>query len=139
MYLSIILIPLIGSIFSGLFGRKLGAQGSQFITTFGLIITACLSFIAFYEVGLNSSSVSINLFNWIDSEYFLVSWGFLFDSLTVSMLIPIVFISSLVHMYSISYMGTDPHTQRFFSYLSAFTFCMLLLVCGDNLLVLFVG
>lgn len=55
------------------------------------------------------------------------------------MLLPIVFISSLVHMYSISYMGADPHGQRFFSYLSAFTFCMLLLVCGDNLLVLFVG
>jgi hypothetical protein len=105
----------------------------------GLIITCLLSFTAFYEVGLNSSSASIDLFSWIDSEYFLVSWGFTFDSLTVSMLIPIVFISSLVHMYSISYMGADPHTQRFFSYLSAFTFCMLLLVCGDNLLVLFVG
>ena len=108
MYLSIILIPLITSIFAGLFGRKLGAQGSQFITTFGLIVTACLSFTAFYEVGLNSSSVSVDLFSWIDSEYFLVSWGFTFDSLTVSMLIPIVFISSLVHMYSISYMGADP-------------------------------
>jgi Proton-conducting membrane transporter/NADH-Ubiquinone oxidoreductase (complex I), chain 5 N-terminus/NUMOD1 domain len=105
----------------------------------GLIVTAFLSFTAFYEVGLSNSSVSVDLFSWIDSEYFLVSWGFTFDSLTVSMLIPIVFISSLVHMYSISYMGADPHTQRFFSYLSAFTFCMLLLVCGDNLLVLFVG
>lgn len=139
MYLSIIVIPLLGSILAGMFGRKLGAQGSQFITTFGLIFTACLAFIAFYEVGLNSSSVSIHLFNWIDSEYFLVSWGFLFDSLTVSMLIPVVFISSLVHLYSIGYMGADPHTQRFFSYLSAFTFSMLLLVCGDNLLVMFVG
>jgi NADH-ubiquinone oxidoreductase chain 5 len=139
MYLSIILIPLVGSIFAGLFGRKLGAQGSQFITTFGLIVTCLLSFTAFYEVGLNQSSVSVDLFSWIDSEYFLVKWGFTFDSLTVSMLIPIVFISSLVHMYSIGYMGADPHTQRFFSYLSAFTFCMLLLVCGDNLLVLFVG
>jgi NADH-ubiquinone oxidoreductase chain 5 len=139
MYLSIILIPLITSMFAGLFGRKLGAQGSQFITTFGLIVTCILSFTAFVEVGLNSSPVSVDLFSWIDSEYFLVSWGFTFDSLTVSMLIPIVFISSLVHMYSISYMGADPHTQRFFSYLSAFTFCMLLLVCGDNLLVLFVG
>src|SRR5690606_33956580 len=122
MYLSIILIPLVTSIFSGLFGRKLGAQGSQFITTFGLIFTCLLSLIAYYEVGLSHSPVSVNLFSWIDSEYFSVSWSFLFDSLTVSMLIPIVFISSLVHLYSISYMGSDPHTQRFFSYLSAFTF-----------------
>src|SRR5690606_23820417 len=108
MYLSIIVIPLLTSIFSGMFGRKLGAQGSQFITTFGLIVACLLSFTAFVEVGLNSSPVSINLFSWIDSEYLLVSWGFLFDSLTVSMLIPIVFISSLVHLYSIGYMGADP-------------------------------
>jgi len=64
---------------------------------------------------------------------------FTFDSLTVAMLLPIIIISSLVHIYSISYMGADPYTQRFFCYLSAFTFCMLLLVCGDNLLDLFVG
>lgn len=83
MYLSIILIPLLGSIFSGLFGRKLGAQGSQFITTFGLILTCIFSFIAFYEVGLSNSAVSLDLFSWIDSEYFLVKWGFTFDSLTV--------------------------------------------------------
>jgi len=73
MYLSIILIPLITSIISEIFGRKLGAQGSQFITTFGLIVTASLSFTAFYEVGLNQSSVSVDLFSWIGSEYFLVS------------------------------------------------------------------
>src|SRR5690349_23757909 len=83
MYLSIVLIPLLGSIFAGLFGRKLGAQGSQFITTFGLIVTCLLSFTAFYEVGLNQSPVSIDLFSWIDSEYFSVNWGFTFDSLTV--------------------------------------------------------
>lgn len=139
MYLSIIFIPLITSLLAGIFGRKLGAQGSMFITTFGLIITCVLSLIAMYEVGLSQSPVSIDIATWVDSEYFLVPWGFTFDSLSTAMLIPITFISSLVHMYSISYMGSDAHTQRFFSYLSAFTFSMLLLVLGDNLLVLFVG
>ena len=99
MYLSIILIPLIGSIFAGMFGRKLGAQGSQFITTFGLIFTCLLSFTAFYEVGLNISPVSVDLFSWIDSEYCLVKWGFTFDSLTVSMLLPVLIVSVFVCYY----------------------------------------
>lgn len=63
----------------------------------------------------------------------------MFDSLTVSMLLPVLIVSSIVHVYSISYMSTDPHNQRFFSYLSMFTFFMLILVAGDNYLILFVG
>lgn len=63
----------------------------------------------------------------------------MFDSLTVSMLIPVLIVSSMVHIYSISYMSEDPHNQRFFSYLSMFTFFMLILVAGDNYLILFVG
>jgi NADH-ubiquinone oxidoreductase chain 5 len=68
-----------------------------------------------------------------------VSWGFLFDSLTVSMLIPVLFVSTLVHIYSTNYMSEDPHNQRFFSYLSLFTFFMIVLVTGDNYLILFLG
>jgi NADH-ubiquinone oxidoreductase chain 5 len=68
-----------------------------------------------------------------------VDWGFMFDSLTVSMLLPVLVVSSMVHVYSISYMSEDPHNQRFFSYLSMFTFFMLILVAGDNYLILFVG
>ena len=68
-----------------------------------------------------------------------VSWGFLFDGLTVSMLLPVLIVSSLVHIFSIDYMGQDPHNQRFFSYLSMFTFFMLVLVTGDNYLLMFVG
>ncbi|BEJ18309.1 NADH dehydrogenase subunit 5 (mitochondrion) [Cutaneotrichosporon spelunceum] len=101
--------------------------------------SALLSLVAFYEVGLCGSPVSIVLFSWIDSEFLLVNWGFLFDSLTVSMLLPVLVVSSLVHLYSVSYMAEDPHNQRFFSYLSMFTFFMLVLVAGDNYLILFVG
>lgn len=63
----------------------------------------------------------------------------MFDSLTVSMLLPVLIVSSMVHIYSISYMEGDPHNQRFFAYLSMFTFFMLILVTGDNYLILFVG
>jgi NADH-ubiquinone oxidoreductase chain 5 len=101
--------------------------------------SALLSLVAFYEVALCSSPVSIYLFNWFDSESLLVDWAFLFDSLTVSMLLPVLIVSSLVHLYSISYMAGDPHNQRFFSYLSMFTFFMLILVAGNNYLILFIG
>src|SRR5690606_2092439 len=111
----------------------------QLMACLSLVFTAILAIIAFYEVGFSGSPVSIKLFNWIDSEYLLISWGFLFDSLTVSMLLPVLIVSALVHIYSISYMGEDPHIQRFFAYLSMFTFLMLLLVTGDNMLLMFVG
>jgi hypothetical protein len=139
MYLSILAIPIIGSIIRGLRGRSIGVTGAHIITTGSLMISAILSIVAFYEVGLCGSPVSIELFSWIDSEFMLVSWGFLFDSLTVSMLLPVLIVSSLVHLYSISYMSEDPHNQRFFSYLSIFTFFMLILVRGDNYFVMFVG
>jgi NADH-ubiquinone oxidoreductase chain 5 len=139
MYLSIIILPLLGSIVSGFFGRKVGVSGAQFITCSSVIITTILAVIAFFEVGFNNIPVSIELFRWIDSEWFNIIWGFEFDSLTVSMLIPVLIISSLVHIYSISYMSSDPHVQRFFSYLSLFTFMMIILVTANNYLLMFVG
>jgi NADH-ubiquinone oxidoreductase chain 5 len=139
MYLSIILLPLIGSIISGFFGRKIGVTGAQGITCLSIIITTILAILAFIEVGYNNISVSINLFRWVDSEWFNNIWGFQFDSLTVSMLIPVLIISSLVHIYSVGYMNGDPHNQRFFSYLSLFTFMMIILVTANNYLLMFVG
>lgn len=144
MYLSILALPLFGSAVAGLLGRKIGVTGAHIITTGCLMITTALALVAFYEVGLCGSSVSwpgqgADTLYWIDSEFMLVSWGFLFDSLTVSMLLPVLVVSSLVHLYSISYMAEDPHNQRFFSYLSMFTFFMLVLVTGDNYLIMFVG
>ena len=139
MYLSIIILPLLGSIVSGFFGRKVGVRGAQIITCSCVIVTTILALLAFIEVGFNNIPVTINLFRWIDSEWFNIIWGFQFDALTVSMLIPVLIISSLVHIYSIGYMSGDPHQQRFFSYLSLFTFMMIVLVTGNNYLLMFVG
>jgi NADH-ubiquinone oxidoreductase chain 5 len=139
MYLAIIILPLLGSIASGFFGRKIGFSGSHIITCTAVIMTTVFAVFAFFEVGLNNIPVSIELFRWIDSESLYVSWGFNFDSLTVSMLIPVLIVSSLVHIYSIGYMSHDPHNQRFFSYLSLFTFMMLILVTANNYLLMFVG
>jgi NADH-ubiquinone oxidoreductase chain 5 len=139
MYLALIVLPILGSIISGFFGRKIGVSGSQLITCTCVIITTLLSIIVFIEVGLNNVPVTINLFRWVDAETLNISWGFNFDSLTVSMLIPVLIVSSLVHIYSIGYMSHDPHNQRFFSYLSLFTFMMIILVTANNFLLMFVG
>jgi len=139
MFFTLIILPLLGSIASGFFGRKVGVSGSHIITCTCVIITTLLSFVAFIEVGINNTPLSINLFKWVDSESLNVLWGFNFDSLTVSMLIPVLVVSSLVHIYSIEYMSHDPHNQRFFSYLSLFTFMMIILVTADNFLLMFVG
>jgi NADH-ubiquinone oxidoreductase chain 5 len=139
MYLAIIILPLLGSIVSGFFGRKIGVSGAQFITCSAISVTTLLAVLAFFEVGLNNTPVSIQAFRWIDSESLNISWGFNFDSLTVSMLIPVLIVSLLVHIYSIGYMSHDPHNQRFFSYLSLFTFMMVILVTANNYLLMFVG
>lgn len=139
MYLTLIVLPLLGSIISGFFGRKIGVRGAQVLTCSCVIITTIFAIIAFFEVGLESIPVNIQLFRWIDSESFNVLWGFQFDSLTVSMLIPVLIVSCLVHIYSIGYMSHDPHNQRFFSYLSLFTFMMIILVTANNFLLMFVG
>ena len=139
MYLVIIFLPLLGSIISGFFGRKIGVQGAQLITSSFIIITTMLAILTFFEVGYNNIPLEINLFRWIDSESINILWGFYFDSLTVSMLIPVLIVSSLVHIYSIGYMSHDPHNQRFFSYLSLFTFMMIILVTANNYLLMFLG
>jgi hypothetical protein len=139
MYLTILILPLLGSLISGFLGRKIGVTGSHIITCTCLLISSILSTIAFYEVGICNSPVSIHIFNWLDSELMSISWEFLFDQLTVSMFIPVLYISSLIHIYSVDYLSSDPHNQRFFSYLSLFTFFMLLLASGANYFVMFVG
>ncbi len=139
MYLVIIILPLLSSIISGFFGRKVGVKGAQLITCSSVLITTMLAILAFIEVGYNNIPVTINIIRWIDIESLNVYWGFYFDSLTVSMLIPVLIVSSLVHIYSIGYMSHDPHNQRFFSYLSLFTFMMIILVTANNYLLMFLG
>jgi len=139
MYLSIIILPLLGSIVSGFMGRKIGVTGSQFITCTCLILSSLLMSIAFYEVGICGSPVHINLGSWVDSEIMNISWEFYFDQLTVSLGVAVLYCSSLIHIYTIDYLSSDPHNQRFFSYLSAFTGGMLILITGGNYFVMFVG
>lgn len=139
MYLALIVLPILGSVFSGFFGRKVGVNGAQMITSVCVILTTLMSILLFFEVGINNIPVTIHLFRWIDIESLNVNWAFNFDSLTVSMLIPVLIVSSLVHVYSIGYMSHDPHNQRFFSYLSLFTFMMIILVTANNFLLMFVG
>jgi len=139
MYLAIISLPLISATVAGFLGRKVGRTGSYLITCISLVITILLALVAFYEVGFSQSPISIKIIDWIDSEFLFISWGFLYDSLTVSILLPVLIVSALVHIYSIGYINEDPHTQRFFAYLSIFTFFMLMLVTGDNYLLIFIG
>jgi len=139
MYLNIVFLPLIGSTISGLFGRFIGPYGAGLITTSCVMLSLSISFFAFYEVGFSGAPCYIKLLTWFNSEYLCADWGFQFDSLTVIMLIVVTFISSLVHLYSTEYMSHDPHLPRFMSYLSLFTFFMLILVTADNFIQLFVG
>lgn len=139
MYLSIIVLPLLGSLISGLLGRKVGVTGSKIITCSCLILSSLLISIAFYEVGLRGSEVSINLGSWIESEIMNIKWEFYFDQLTVSLGLAVIYCSTLIHIYTVDYLSSDAHNQRFFSYLSAFTFGMLILICGGNYFVMFVG
>ena len=139
MYAAIVFLPLIGSIIAGFFGRWIGDRGAQLVTCGALIISALLSVIVFYQVGLQGNPVRVELLTWIDSGSFEVSWSLRIDQLTAVMLIVVTVISALIHVYSIGYMAHDPSIPRFFSYLSLFTFAMLMLVTADNFIQLFFG
>jgi NADH-ubiquinone oxidoreductase chain 5 len=108
MYLSIIILPLLGSIVSGLLGRKVGVTGSQIITCTSLIVSSLLISIAFYEVGICGSPVSIDIISWLDIELLSISWYFYFDQLTVSLGLAVLYCSTLIHIYSVDYLSTDP-------------------------------
>lgn len=139
MYLSIVLIPFLGSAAAGLRGRAIGTTGAYLVTTGCIAGTTLLALVAFYEVALSGSPLTVNICTWIDLSDLHVSWSLLFDDLTVSMLLPVLIVSTLVHAYSASYMAEDPHGQRFAALLSLFTASMVLLVTGDSYLTLFVG
>ena len=139
MYLVIILLPLISSFICGFLGRLLGSKGSNFLLCFCMSICCILCCLIFYEIGFSGSCCHLDFGCWISSGLFNVSWGFLFDSITVTMLITITFISLIVHIYSTQYMKTDPHCIRFMCYLSVFTFFMILLVSAKNMVQMFLG
>ncbi len=137
-YLSV-LSPLVAFIIAFCFGKQLGARGAQFITCTGVILAAICSCILFVDVALYQNVRTITLFEWINVGDFNASWDIRLDTLSVVMMCVITIVSSCVHVYSIGYMSHDPAKGRFMSYLSLFTFAMLMLVTADNLLQLFFG
>lgn len=139
MCLIIIFLPLIGSFLAGFFGRYLGTSGAIYITCNCIGISLICSCINLWEVGFLNSPVYINLGSWISSGTIQVDWGFMFDSLSVLMCVIVCFVSLLVHIFSVEYMSSDPHVPRFMSYLSLFTFFMLMLVTADNFIQMFFG
>lgn len=138
MYLLILLIPLLNFLFACLFGKFVG-RGINIIFLFNLAICVFISFFLFYEVGLNSVVCYIDLGSWFYVGLLKLNWIFLFDSVTVAMILLVVFVSSLVHLYSFDYMAGDPYIIRFVSYLSLFTFFMLVLVTSGTFVQLFLG
>ena len=139
MYLLLVFFSIIGSCLAGFFGRYLGPKGSAIVTTTCLFFSFLISLIVYYEVALLGCPTYVKLATWMCSELLNVDWGFMFDTLTVSMCVVVTFISFLVHLYSIEYMSHDPHLSRFMSYLSLFTFFMLIFVTADNFVQMFVG
>ena len=129
MEYAIVFLPLLGSIISGFFGYKIGNRNSQLITSFFVSVSAILSLFIFYKTLGEGYSSNKLIFNWISSGNFNVNWSIYIDPLTSVMLVVVSFISALIHFYSIGYMSHDPHKPRFMSYLSLFTFSMLINNC----------
>ena len=139
MCFSIVMLPLLSSFFTGFFGRYVGRNGSVLISIFSMIIVCLISLFEFYKVSLNHMNCFITFGSWIHSNTLIINWGFMFDSLTLSMLSMISIVSTVVHIYASSYMSEDPHLSRFMSYLSLFTFFMFILVTADNYIQIFLA
>jgi len=139
MCLTLVCLPLLGAIFSGFGGFFFGNKGSSFLSTVCVFFSFFFSVICFFKLGVSGQTITFTLFPWIHSGLFYINWGFLFDSLTAVILVVVTGISAIVHLYSISYIESDPHRSRFISYLSFFTFFMLILVTADNFIQIFVG
>src|ERR1041385_7397315 len=138
----IVLLPLLAAAIAGLFCRVIGDRPAQIVTCAALLIAAALSILVFIKIGFgpeNAKLIVVKLFTWIDSGTLDIAWSLRVDTLTAVMLIVVTGVSSMVHVYSIGYMAEDPSIPRFMSYLSLFTFFMLMLVTSDNLVQLFFG
>ena len=139
MELTLLFLPLIGSIISGFFGKRLGDRNSEILTSTLVSISTILSILIFYKVIFENYNNNVIISSWINSGFLSVNWSIKIDALSSVMLVVVTLVSSLVHIYSIGYMSHDPHKTRFMSYLSLFTFAMLTLVTSDNFLQLFFG
>ena len=132
------LAPLVGAIVAGFFGKSIGRANAHRITILGVAVAFALSCVAFYGV-LGGGRIDETLYTWAQVGDIRFEVGFLVDSLTATMMLVVTFVSLMVHIYTIGYMADDPGYQRFFAYISLFTFSMLMLVMSNNMLQLFFG
>ena len=135
----IVFLPLLGAFIAGFFGNKFDQKYSQFMTSLFVSISSILSIIVFLKVLTYGYSNNLLISSWINSGTLNVNWSIKVDALSSLMMVVVTLVSALVHIYSIGYMSHDPHKPRFMSYLSLFTFAMLVLVTSDNFLQLFFG
>jgi NADH-quinone oxidoreductase subunit L len=137
-YLLAAFAPLVGAIIAGLFGRRVGRTGAHTVTILGVLVSFIASVITLMDV-LAGNTFNGALYTWsvIGDVNFEV--GFLIDTLTATMMCVVTFVSLMVHVYTIGYMAEDPGYQRFFAYISLFTFSMMMLVMSNNFLQLFFG
>lgn len=140
IFLTILLSPLVGAIGAGIFGRWLGRAGSHRITIASVAVSAVLSAYVFYlYVFAGAESYNATIYTWLVSDGIRFEAGFLVDRLTATMMLVVTFVSLMVHIYTIGYMEHEEGYERFFSYISLFTFSMLSLVMANNFLQLFFG
>ncbi|TQD42228.1 NADH-quinone oxidoreductase subunit L [Marilutibacter aestuarii] len=140
MLLAIVLAPLLGSIIAGLFGRQVGRAGAHSVTILGVAASCAMSAYVLWQLaGQGAAPFNENLYTWFQVGGYEAHVGFMVDKLTAMMMVVVTFVSLLVHVYTIGYMHEDPGYQRFFSYISLFTFSMLMLVMSNNFLQLFFG
>ncbi|MDH3893664.1 MAG: proton-conducting transporter membrane subunit, partial [Chromatiales bacterium] len=140
IYLAIVLAPLIGAILAGLFGHRIGRRGAHSVTILGVAVSTVLSFYVLFAI-LSGAVAPFNetLYTWGVAGGLRMEVGFLIDTLSATMMATVTFVSLMVHIYTIGYMHEDPGYQRFFAYISLFTFSMLMLVMSNNFLQLFFG
>ncbi|SDQ38628.1 NADH-quinone oxidoreductase subunit L [Pseudoxanthomonas sp. CF125] len=139
MLLAIVLAPLLGSIVAGLFGRQVGRAGAHWVTILGVAVSCALSGWVLYQLVGGAAPFNENVYTFFQIGNYSGHVGFMIDKLTAMMMVVVTFVSLLVHIYTIGYMADDPGYQRFFSYISLFTFSMLMLVMSNNFLQLFFG
>ncbi len=139
MLLAVPLAPLVGAVVAGLFGKTVGRRGAHTITILGVLIAFVLSAITLKAVAIDGARFNATVYEWLVIGGLKMEVGFLVDGLTAMMMCVVSFVSLMVHVYTIGYMEEDPGYQRFFSYISLFTFSMLMLVMSNNMLQLFFG
>ena len=134
-----VFLPLFGAAISGLFVRKIGDANAQIITCAPMVLSALLAAIIFARITGDHLTTNVHVLDWIVSGDFVTRWSLKVDALTAVMLVLVTWVSAIVHIYSVGYMSHDDHKPRFMSYLSLFTFSMLMLVTADNFIQLFFG